>query len=349
MALPLSAGDVGESVSFSGRPAVRSEQWRPSGAGHVLFDTKDSDPPGAPYDTVLMHGFMPDANVRLEVAVPALGGLWHEWKPAEVRRFADGRFWARYKFGPANRRPLRLRAVDSGIQAAHVFDLYDAELFIAGTGPDLETASAPSRNGRARVSSGAYVFVPRADWGAQPPKEAYSEHAPDRFTMHHTAGRQPKTYDEALKEVQFIQDFHMNGRGWIDIGYHFLISPTGQVFQGRPEHVRGAHVLNHNTGNLGVSLMGNYHPPVSHEPTDGELKAFVALGKRLVADYKMPIENIKAHRDLQSTDCPGDILYAALPELKEQISGRPPKLRVGIPKFQKRDFPVDAYLKRLPW
>ncbi|MBI5240909.1 MAG: N-acetylmuramoyl-L-alanine amidase, partial [Elusimicrobia bacterium] len=273
LAWPASANDVGESVRFGGRAAARSEPFQPSGAGRVFFDTGESDAPAAPYDAVLLQGIMPDEGVRLEVALPSLGGLWHKWAPVEVRRFPSGRFWARYRFDSAGRRPLRLRAVDSGVRAAHLFELYDAELFVHGTGPDGE---AGLREAAEPVvpSTGAYRFVRRAEWGAVPPAGEYSVHLPDRLTMHHTAGRRPATYGEAAAEMRFIQDFHINGRGWTDIGYHFVVSPTGEVFEGRPEGVRGAHVLNHNTGNLGVSFMGNYHPPVSDEPSSEALEAF---------------------------------------------------------------------------
>ena len=343
--LPASANDVGESVRFSGLAAVRAQELQPAGDGQVLFDTGDSDAPALPYDTVLLQGIMPDGGLRLEVTLPALGGLWHKWAPAEVKRFPSGRFWARYRFDSVGRRPLRLRAVDAGVRAPHLFELYDAELFVFGSGPSAEAAAleAPAA---VVPSSGTYRFVRRAEWGAQPPKGDYTAHAPGRLTMHHTAGRKPATYEEAVAEMRFIQDFHMNGRGWMDVGYHFVLSPTGHVFEGRPEGVVGAHVLNHNTGNLGVSFMGNYHPPTSDQPTGEALDAFRALGRRLVVDYKIPAAQIQAHRDLGSTDCPGDILYAQLPGLRAQITAA---AKLGVSRVPKADLPVQSLLKSLPW
>jgi hypothetical protein len=57
--------------------------------------------------------------------------------------------------------------------------------------------------------------------------------------------------------VRGIQGFHQNGRGWIDIGYHFLIGPEGIIYQGRPENVRGAHATP-NTNKVGICLIGDY-------------------------------------------------------------------------------------------
>jgi hypothetical protein len=288
---------------------------------------------------------MPQEGLRLEVALPALAGLWHSWAPLEVRRFPSGRFWARYRFAAAGRRPLRLRVVDAGVKSAHLFELYDAELFVSGTGPEAETRrrdEAPA----VVPSSGTYRLVRRAAWGAQPPKGDYIPHAPARLTLHHTAGRRPASDEEAAAEMRFIQDYHMNGRGWMDVGYHLVISPTGQVFEGRPEGAVGAHVLGHNTGNLGVSFMGNHHPPVSDEPAAEALEAFTSAGRRLVSDYRIPASGIAAHRDLGSTDCPGDILYAKLPALRERLTAPEGQGKAWLPKH---DLPVEAYLKSLPW
>ncbi|MBI4678849.1 MAG: N-acetylmuramoyl-L-alanine amidase [Elusimicrobia bacterium] len=350
-AAPASANDAGESVRFRGRSAMRVEAVRPSGAGGVLFDTEDSDPPAAPYDTVLLHGLMPDPGVRIELAVPTLGGVWHRWAPAEVKRFPNGRFWARYKFNGVSRRTLRLRAVDAGIRTAHLLALYDAELFVAGAGPEPEPA-ARAGEGRAAVSAASYRLVTREDWGARPATEKYEDHLPARFTMHHTAGTKPRTYDEAVQEMRFIQDYHINGRGWIDIGYHFVISPAGHAFQGRPEGAKGAHALGHNTGNLGVSFMGNYHAPIADEPAQESLDAFVSLGRRLSSDYAIPPERLETHRDLGSTDCPGDILYAKFPELKALIAGQAPPTKApefgALPVLPPSGFSA-TYLDRLPW
>jgi len=350
---PVFADDAGESVRFRGRKAAHLEQFRPSGAGRVLLDTLDSDPPAEPYDTVLIQGWMPDARVRIEVAFAASGRGGLKWEPAELRRFSNGRFWARCKFAIKSRAPLRLRVVDSGIKAAHVFELYDVELFVAGTGPDAgagKETGQPTTRQSAIPSHPNYEFVARESWGARRIEGAYAEHMPVKLTMHHTAGRMPAAYDEAAAEMRFIQDYHINGRGWLDIGYHFVISPTGHVFEGRPEGVLGAHVLHNNTGNLGVSFMGDFQASVSNEPARSGLDAFAALARRLSRDYNIPPAGIKAHRDFNpATDCPGDLLYAQLAELRLRIFGAtaPPRAAVGL--LVKKDFPAQSYLKSLPW
>jgi len=48
------------------------------------------------------------------------------------------------------------------------------------------------------------------------------------------------------------------GRGWSDVGYHFLIDRNGRVGPGRPLERIGAHVLGHNTGTIGICLFGGH-------------------------------------------------------------------------------------------
>ena len=45
-------------------------------------------------------------------------------------------------------------------------------------------------------------------------------------------------------------------RGWSEIGYHYVIRRSGEVEAGRPENKPGAHVAGHNTGSIGICLVG---------------------------------------------------------------------------------------------
>lgn len=48
-------------------------------------------------------------------------------------------------------------------------------------------------------------------------------------------------------------------RGWDGIGYHYVIRLDGTVENGRPEYWKGAHVAGHNTGSVGICLIGTDH------------------------------------------------------------------------------------------
>lgn len=70
------------------------------------------------------------------------------------------------------------------------------------------------------------------------------------LTLHCSATRASQDIDAAE-----IRRWHL-ARGWRDIGYHYVIKRDGTLEKGRPEHVIGAHVGGHNTGNVGICLVG---------------------------------------------------------------------------------------------
>jgi uncharacterized protein with LGFP repeats len=105
------------------------------------------------------------------------------------------------------------------------------------------------------TAAGVPAIVPRLSWGADesirraPP--AYADET--RFAIvHHTAGSNDYTRSEAPAIVRGIQLFHVQGNGWNDIGYNFLVDRFGTVYEGRfggiDRSVVGAHALGFNTG-----------------------------------------------------------------------------------------------------
>lgn len=57
-------------------------------------------------------------------------------------------------------------------------------------------------------------------------------------------------------DIAVLRNDHIKNRGFSDIGYHLVIQPDGQVDKGRPLNVVGAHCEGHNTGSVGICLMG---------------------------------------------------------------------------------------------
>jgi len=291
-------------------------------SGAVIYETRFSEAPAIDYDTVLIEGEMPDPGVHVQIRIKN-GAAVKTYSGDVLHRFPNGRFWVKYRIAPLTREPLKIVLLNAGARSAHALTIYDAETFRASL--MKENQPAPSMDnyvpdpGFYLPNNAPFAVVRRETWKAAPPKEPYTQHSPKMFTLHHTQAHFPKNYDEAVQEMQFIQDYHQNGRGWIDIGYHFLISPQGDIFEGRPVNVVGAHVKNMNTGNVGISIMGNYHPPVSQVPTEVTIHSFIELGKYLKTTYDISISSFYAHRDIGQTDCPGDVLYARMPEFKSLI------------------------------
>lgn len=313
LTLPAAAQDVGAPVSFS---APGSFDFL-SSPGGVAFDSGESHALPEAWDSIILQGDSADPGLRFEVRRRLPAGGWSAWKTALIKRHPGGRFWARAHLPPARPGTVQVRAV-GGSSAASATAIYSLDAYAS---TDVEArgavavATAPAR---APVHG-------REEWGAKPPKEPFSAHVPKRLTFHHTAGRRTSTLQESLDEVRFIQDFHQNGRGWNDIGYHYLIDTAGRVFQGRPENVSGAHVRGGNSGNVGVSLMAYHHEPKLDPLVPEELASLQALLLALSIDYGIPAEELRGHRDFGSgTSCPGDLAYVKREELRETLRKGPP-------------------------
>lgn len=55
--------------------------------------------------------------------------------------------------------------------------------------------------------------------------------------------------------VEEIDQWHRQ-RGWVGIGYHYVIRRDGTVEEGRPVELPGAHVRGHNKYTIGICLVG---------------------------------------------------------------------------------------------
>jgi N-acetylmuramoyl-L-alanine amidase-like protein/putative peptidoglycan binding protein len=184
------------------------------------------------------------------------------------------------------------------------------------------------------------------DWGARPPSGTIQvlDSKPIKILVHHTAtpNSTDLSQDHAFELSRSIQDHHMDNNGWIDTGQHFTNSRGGWLTEGRHrslEALRGgtqqvvsAHATGQNSISLGIENEGLY--------TDVDVPtqlwtSLVALCRYMCDQYGIDPDEIYGHRDYNNTECPGDVLYARLPELRTAVGGaafqRPtwPLLRPG--------------------
>ena len=91
-------------------------------------------------------------------------------------------------------------------------------------------------------------IIPRKEWGAAPPTGSRTPQRPFEVVVHHTVyPTLPRTATKKQESARLraTQRQHQ-GQGWIDIGYHLIIFPSGRVYRGRPVKTVGAHVESHN-------------------------------------------------------------------------------------------------------
>lgn len=88
----------------------------------------------------------------------------------------------------------------------------------------------------------------------------------------------------------------------------FVAGSDGNLYEGRGWHWQGAHTKGHNALGYGVAFIGDYmfHLPVNSSLAlvRDRLATCAVASSALVGNY-----TIKGHRQVVSTDCPGDALY----------------------------------------
>ena len=105
--------------------------------------------------------------------------------------------------------------------------------------------------------TGAPGIIPRRVWAGT--DRGYRRKVPVRYApavrfaiVHHTAGRNDYSRSEAAAIVKGIELFHVQGNGWNDIGYNFLVDRFGTIYEGRyggiDRNVIGAQALGFRTG-----------------------------------------------------------------------------------------------------
>lgn len=107
-------------------------------------------------------------------------------------------------------------------------------------------------------------------------------------------------------------------RGWADIGYHLAIDRSGTLWQGRAIRWQGAHVQNHNEGNVGVLVMGNFD---LQQPTIAQLKTLRRVIGELRTTYGIKRGRVYTHKEWPNaqTACPGRTLQPRVTEIRKAV------------------------------
>ncbi len=341
---------VGLAGSAEASPAARLRSARE--AGTVTLDVGDD------FTMLGLTCDVPatDAEVEVRLRTSLDGESWSAWyvAPLEVAADGDGEacaftdaLWTgegrlvevcAVRVGddaPLALTGVELMALDtdgeSGVVAAAAATLRQVVATISGVGLAAPAAAAVETPD----------WVTRAGWGAD---ESLRREDPVYATVkmafvHHTAGGNTYTAEQAPGIVRGIYTYHVLGLGWNDIGYNFLVDRYGTVYVGRyggpARGVVGAHAYGFNTGSTGVSVMGTFTDDVPPAPATDALGHLLAWklevhGLDPLATARMVcgatqkftkgetviLPVISGHRDVNYTACPGDAFYPGLAALR---------------------------------
>jgi N-acetylmuramoyl-L-alanine amidase-like protein len=205
---------------------------------------------------------------------------------------------------------------------------------------------------RAEIA-GSPPIITRAGWRADESIRRGAPYYADGVHLaivHHTAGSNSYTKGQSASIVRAIELYHVQGNGWNDIGYNFLVDKYGQIFEGRyggmTKPVVGAHAMGFNTGSVGISVIGDYGSTAISPAARAALVSLIAWrldfahvdplssvvrisagNPRYPPGRAVTLKAISGHRDVYPTSCPGASLYSQLPAIRTAVS------RTGLPKL----------------
>lgn len=147
--------------------------------------------------------------------------------------------------------------------------------------------------------------IPRTNWATYGPDLRLADPMVrvERITIHHD-GMPPVTLASSAAvaaRIEQIRRGHRNN-GWADIGYHYIVDPQGQIWEGRPVTLQGAHVKTANPRNLGILVLGNFEVQKPTAAATDSVERFVA---EQMQRYRVPVSRVHTHRELAATACPG--------------------------------------------
>lgn len=152
-------------------------------------------------------------------------------------------------------------------------------------------------------------------------------------------------------KIAEITRWHVEDRGWKDIGYHFVIDRNGAVGKGRPITEIGAHVSGHNLTSIGIALVGGYggepNDKFSIHYTFQQQNALIKLINELQMKYGSM--SISGHNEYANKACPCFNVKAwlAQPEVASRLGTISPPEETTTPVTPTEGKNTDWYRWRL--
>jgi len=266
------------------------------------------------------------STTRVRARASADGWNWTQWIESHGERIDGDRIGS------------GLIYFGEGYRFIEVDGVADPQVLLIDPGVG-STAGTP----RSNADISAPPIVTREQWGCTP--ETCPAKDPPLYTtvthliVHHTDNLNSATDWAAV--VRAIWVLHVQGNGWNDIGYNYLVDPNGLLYEGRAggDGVLGAHFSSVNSGTMGVALLGTFIDVTPPAPMLDMLENMLAWqankwrldpsGEALHAASGLMLNVISGHRDagispkaIGTTECPGNTAYSLLPRVRTDVLTR---------------------------
>ena len=147
------------------------------------------------------------------------------------------------------------------------------------------------------------------------------------FHVHHTAD--PAASWKGSASVESIRRYHVETRGYRDFAQHVTLGPDGSIWLGRDWNLAPASATGHNGHDYQkrpfmVETFGNFLVDRLDGLQESNLVLMIAA---IQEQWGLPPEAIAFHKEMQATQCPGNLDKS---DLIEQVrAAREPE--IGIP------------------
>ena len=324
----LPAGSVPVTIDLGRNADLVGVRWSGALAAHVELRVRDARGGWSRWVSAGVHGHAPEgaAQPGTMIGDPVWIGGGSELQLRSDRTLGD----------------VRLSCVDvsGGIGARRQ---------VLATGPAALGAALELATPVLPAGAGQPPIIARRAWaGGMAKPRVEPEYGAVRMAfVHHTENPNGYSPGEVPAMLRAIYTFHRYVRGWNDIGYNFVIDSYGRIFEARAggidEPVIGAHAGGYNYASTGVAVLGEFMSSPVSVAAAGALERLLAwklslhgtlaegrvtvrvnpagaVYSRFPAGAHVSLPRIAGHRDGDSTDCPGDALYAELPGMRPRVN-----------------------------
>ena len=196
----------------------------------------------------------------------------------------------------------------------------------------------------------------RADWGADESIRRAPRYAArvDAVVVHHTVNTNGYAQKDVPALIRADYAYHVQGRGWGDLGYNLLVDQYGGIWEGHAGGLGratiGTHAQGFNTGTLGVAMIGDMTKTTASHEAERALAKVIAYASRTwgwdpagkvaltsqgspryASGRRVTLPRVFGHQQTGMTACPGS-LQDRLPYLRSLAKvALGPAPRIGTP------------------
>ncbi|XP_063360669.1 peptidoglycan recognition protein-like [Cydia amplana] len=146
--------------------------------------------------------------------------------------------------------------------------------------------------------------VSMTSWAGQASLRTEPLHNPvDLVIIQHSVYGACTTDEDCEKAVRGTREYHINTKGFTDIGTSFLVGGNGKVYEGAGWSLVGAHTRQYNNRSIGISFLGDFRKTLPTSEALQATKDLISCGVShnfLAQNYRLI-----GHKQVVKTESPG--------------------------------------------